>query len=49
MKVKALLLAILLLFASFVFPYEKTKKLNLPSQGIEKFDIDCAAGFFKSY
>jgi len=49
MKVKVLLLAILLLFASFVFPYESTKKLNLPSQGIEKLEIDCAAGFLKVY
>jgi len=49
MKRKILFLAILLLFASFVFPYEKTKKLNLPSQGIEKLEIDCTAGFLKIY
>lgn len=49
MKVKALLLAVLFLFTSFVFPYESTKKLSLPSQGIEKLDVDCAAGFLKVY
>jgi len=49
MKVKILLLAILILCASFVFPYEGVKKLTLPAQGIEKLDIDCSAGFLKVY
>lgn len=49
MKAKISLVAILLLFASFVFPYESTKKLNLPAQGIEKLEIDCSAGFLKIY
>lgn len=47
MKAKISLVAILFLCAAFVFPYESTKKLSLPSQGIEKLEVDCAAGFLK--
>ncbi|UCC38167.1 MAG: DUF4097 family beta strand repeat protein [Candidatus Aminicenantes bacterium] len=49
MKVKALFFAILFLCASSLFPYESVKKLNLPAQGIEELEIDCAAGFLKVY
>jgi hypothetical protein len=49
MKAKILLVVLLFLCVAFVFPYESTKKLSLPSQGIEKLDIDCAAGFLKIY
>lgn len=41
---------ILLLFASSAaFAYEEIKNLSLPSQGIEKLEIDCGAGFLKIF
>lgn len=47
MKVRAIFLAVILLGASFVLPFEKVKTLTMAAEGITKLEIDCGAGFLK--
>ena len=44
----AVLIVMLVLFVSLeVFPVQNIKHLTLDARGIEKFDVDCGAGFLK--
>lgn len=49
MRSKIAILAMFFSFTTFIFSYQEVKNLTLSAEGIEKFDIDCGAGFLKVY
>jgi hypothetical protein len=47
MKSKCLIFALVFLAGSLACSAQEVKNLNLPTQGIEKLEINCGAGFLK--
>jgi len=44
MRLRILLVAVLFLSATFAFPYQEIKELNLTAEGIKELEIRCGAG-----
>lgn len=47
MKSRIIFVALLFFCSSLMFGYEDVRNLTLSTKGIEKFEIDCGAGFLK--